>query len=352
MNLRLCAVDFATRARYRKMLAIGCLLACGTNVACHDSRTDSRASVQTITVARSLSPLIAPFLIADEKQLWRRQHMEIVDRDFFSGRLALDAVLGGQAQLGTVAETPLVLAALGGQRFVIVSTFAATNTNIRCIGRADRHVLSPRDLRGRKIAVSLGTSQEFYLDEMLQANGLSRRDIIVVGVQPPDVVVPFVRGDVDAALSWEPLLSTMKNELGDKAILFAPDRLYHMTFDLVCLPSFAESDGGTLKKILLVLQQSMGFLKQSRAPSISIVAKRLSISEQVIRDSWLDYDFALSLSPSLIDTLDRQARWAKMRGLTPAVTPMPNFAEYIYAGPLREVDKEMVTIPTLSPSAK
>lgn len=64
---------------------------------------------------------------------------------------------------------------------------------------------SVRDLKGKKVAVALGTPSHSFLLLMLQADELEYTDIIVVGVKSAvDAASSFKNGAVEAAVVWSP----------------------------------------------------------------------------------------------------------------------------------------------------
>jgi NitT/TauT family transport system substrate-binding protein len=73
------------------------------------------------------------------------------------------------------------------------------------------NIASIRDLKGKSVAVDgPGTVQHFMLSYILEKNGLSIRDVIrnTMGAQP--AAQSFVAGQNDAAVTYEPYLSTVR----------------------------------------------------------------------------------------------------------------------------------------------
>lgn len=67
------------------------------------------------------------------------------------------------------------------------------------------------DLKGKTIAVSApGTTPHFFLAWMLHKNGISLKDVKTVALEPQPAAQAFVTGRNDAAVSYEPYLSTIR----------------------------------------------------------------------------------------------------------------------------------------------
>src|SRR5437763_3696235 len=92
--------------------------------------------------------------VAYEQKFFEQQHLEIVRRTFPSGKQALDAMAGGQADVAVSAETPVVWAVLRGESLAILATLNETVNKATARKRAG--ILKPRDLAGKRVAVLAG----------------------------------------------------------------------------------------------------------------------------------------------------------------------------------------------------
>src|SRR5512141_2265915 len=71
------------------------------------SQVDSESSPQDIRLAVAVQPLSAPIYVAYEEGFFRRHGLNVRLLPVATGREALDAVLAGDADYATAAETPL-----------------------------------------------------------------------------------------------------------------------------------------------------------------------------------------------------------------------------------------------------
>ena len=67
-------------------------------------------------------------------------------------------------------------------------------------------------------------------------------------------------------------------------------------------------------------------------------------SAGVVRAIWGDYEFKVGLDPSLLEALQREARWAMDAGLAPTDSPIPDYRAFIDPRALRMVDSAKVKI--------
>jgi NitT/TauT family transport system substrate-binding protein len=72
---------------------------------------------------------------------------------------------------------------------------------------AKKSITSVQQLKGKTVAVNIGSTSEWFLDYVLQQNGMSVNDIKVEDMPDSGVAgQTFVAGKVDAAVTWQPWL--------------------------------------------------------------------------------------------------------------------------------------------------
>ena len=89
--------------------------------------------------------------------------------------------------------------------------------------------------------------------------------------------------------------------------------------------------------------QAQQFITENSSQSMDIVSKRLNLKREVIERIWTEYRFELMLDQSIIVTLEDEARWAVASQLVPGKR-IPNYLEYIYAEPLKQILPDNVDI--------
>lgn len=99
------------------------------------------------------------------------------------------------------------------------------------------------DLKGKTIAVSApGTAPYFGLAWMLSKNGMGMKDVKTVSLEPQPAAQAFVTGQNDAAMTYEPYLSTVRaNPQAGKILATTLD--YPMVMDTVgCAPEWLKAN--------------------------------------------------------------------------------------------------------------
>jgi len=178
----------------------------------------------------------APLTLAKEAGIFKKHGLD-VDLKKIPQKDRHLAIASGDVQCAaTTVETWLVWNASGvatRQIFQMDKSNGADGMVVR------NNVAKIADLRGKTVAASApGTAPYFTLAWFLKKNGLSVKDVTVVNLEPGPAAQAFVAGQNDAAMTYEPYLSTVRaNPQAGKIIATTLD--YPMIMDTFgCTPKF------------------------------------------------------------------------------------------------------------------
>jgi NitT/TauT family transport system substrate-binding protein len=273
----------------------------------------------------------APVFVAEAKGLWKGENLNVEIKPFVSGRLALDGLLATSVNVATVADVPVVLAALQQQQVRIIATFSSSEKHVNLLARKDRGIFKPEDLRGKRIAVPLGTNAEYVMELFLQRSRLSQSDVQIVSLNPPDTVGAITRGDVDAIFAWQPHIYNAQKLLGTNAIVFSSEGIYNQPFNLVVMEDYLGPERDKLTRLMNGLKRAEIYIHENRAESIEIVARRLQVDAKDLEAIWDSYSFALGLDSALVGTLKNEGIWAKKAGIVAKDAKEPDYQSIVYA---------------------
>jgi NitT/TauT family transport system substrate-binding protein len=94
--------------------------------------------------------------------------------------------------LGAAAGEPVVIVANANNRGMVI--MAGVNTGIKTV----------KDLKGKKVAIFPGSTQEAVILERLRMEGMSIKDIQPIRLSFSDMAAALARGDIDAYVGAEP----------------------------------------------------------------------------------------------------------------------------------------------------
>jgi NitT/TauT family transport system substrate-binding protein len=281
--------------------------------------------------------------VAQSLGYYHEEGLETTLRPHPYGKPALEDLLGGKADFATVAETPVMFAIMKGAGISIIATIQTSSRDNAIIARKDKGILTIGNLKGKKIAATLGTSSDFFLDAMLGVHGISRKDVKVFDLKAEAMPDALARGDIDAISTFNPYLIQAKKRLVDRCIVFYGDDIYTWTFNVVATQEFIRNNPGKVRKVLRALVKAEEFVRQKPEEAQKIVADFSGVEIGIVRDIWADIRFRVSLDQQLLLALEDESRWAIKNGLTNA-TKIPNFLNFIYLDGLESVKPEAVRI--------
>ena len=302
------------------------------------------AASTSLTLAVTDLQASAPVLIAEAKGFFLDEGLALKVIHCPVGRICLQQLFDGKAQIATVADVPIATASLTRKGFAIVATITSSGRENRLIVRQDRGIRSAADLKGKRIGTFVGTTGQYFTESVLLYSGLAVSDVTIVPLDPSDGIGPLQRGEIDAAGFFEPYGREALRRLGSQARTLPMPEIISTTFNLVSVPSAAGASDDDLLKVLRAVQRANQLIRDKPEQARKIVAAALKIDPLTLAESWDDYDFRLQLGQPLVTTLEAQARWA-MRGRPGGDrAQIPDFLEFIRSEPLRRLDARAVRL--------
>lgn len=295
-----------------------------------------------VVMAVSPNPGSLPVYVAEAKGYFVDEGVRLNVLKCAIGRLCLRDVIEGRAQLGTVADLPIVLASFAHERFRVLATINTNRNDTKIVTRRDSGIHRAADLVGRKVGTYVGTTAQYALDTVTLFEGADPSRIGLVDLQPGEGRTRLLARDVDAIAVFEPFAYEAAQALGMQGRVIPVERLYTQTWNLVATvarPGIAERD---VLGVLRALDKAEGLIRREPAYAKALLRERLGVGAEMIEDSWSALGFELGLTPALLVTLEGQSRWAQ--GLGTVTGKMPNYLDYVDTTPLFKVKPEAVTI--------
>ncbi|HET7160936.1 MAG TPA: NrtA/SsuA/CpmA family ABC transporter substrate-binding protein [Burkholderiales bacterium] len=113
-----------------------------------------------------------------------------------------NAVITGTVDFGTFGIAAATLGAAAGEPLVIFAS--QCNRGMAVVSGIKSDIKTIKDLKGKKVAIWPGSTQEVVILERLKAEGMSIKDIQPIRLPFSDMAPALARGDVDAYVGAEP----------------------------------------------------------------------------------------------------------------------------------------------------
>ena len=211
----------------------------------------------------------APLTLAKEAGIFEKHGLDVTLTKIPQASRHLAMASGDIQCAATTVETWIVWNANGvpaKQIFQLDKSFGADGMVVR------NDTGSIADLKGKTVAASApGTAPYFTLAWFLDKNGLSVKDVTVVNLEPGPAAQAFLAGQTDAAMTYEPYLSTVRDK-PDAGKIIATTLDYPMIMDTVgCAPEFLEANPDAAKALAASYFEALEFIETKQAEAYEIM---------------------------------------------------------------------------------
>ncbi|HXZ49636.1 MAG TPA: ABC transporter substrate-binding protein [Usitatibacter sp.] len=155
-----------------------------------------------------------PLSVAERKGYFKDEGLNVEIPDFPGGAKALQALVGGSADLvsGAYEHTINMAAKKQPIKAVVLQLKNSAIVLVMSRERAARYH-GGRDLRGLKIGVTApGSSTNMFVDNLLVKDGLKPADVSIVGVGAgAGAVAAMEKGEIDALANLDPVVTRLES---------------------------------------------------------------------------------------------------------------------------------------------
>jgi len=148
---------------------------------------------------------------------WHEENITGVDIQwvsFDSGRDVNTALASGSIDIGVLGSTLVATGIANGIDYKVIWLADVIGANEALVVKKDRGIETIDQLRGKKIAVTFGSTTQYTLLNTVKLYGIQTNEVTIVDMQPPDMLAAWKRGDIDAGFVWQPTLEQMVQDNG------------------------------------------------------------------------------------------------------------------------------------------
>lgn len=306
-------------------------------------RRGSAQARETVVLTAVQIPHGSVLHVAAAQGAFAEAGLDVVLQPHPFGKVALEALLEGRADLATCADTPFVLAVLRKVDVVVLASLSTTSKDAQLIALKAAGIQVPGDLVGKTIGVSFGTSGDFFLDSLLVRHRIPRQAITRVNLDPAQMAAALAERRVDAVSTWNPTCLRLKEQFGDRVSAFTAEDVYLQAFVLVGKRSYVASHRSAVEKVLRGLLKAERFMRTHPTEAQHLVAQSLAIPPEDIAQVWGLFDFQVRLDQRHLVIMNEEARWAIRTGMVPG-QPLPDFLAHLDPAPLDTVEPRAVRL--------
>lgn len=281
--------------------------------------------------------------VAKEKGFFEKEGLDVNIKTFESGRLAMNSLENGEADIATAADFVFVRDSFDRKDIRIFSVATISDNTHELVARRDKGIENILDIKGKKIGVTKKSSGEFYFGNLLIENKLHLTDVELIDLKPSEMAIVLERGDIDAVVTWEPIVSKIKKNLGQEIVSFPAQGDQDVYFLLITRQEYIDKSPEVLERFTRAMIKTEEFIKVHPLETEEFMRTKFNYDIEYIQLTWQKFKISVELTQMLLLAMDNQARWIIANNLTGA-TEIPNYLDYIYTDALEKVKPEAITI--------
>ena len=234
----------------------------------------------TIAVGGKAALYYLPLTLAERLGYFKQEGLNVEINDFPGGAKALQAMMGGSADVVSGGYDHVIHMNAKGQKLQAFVQQIATPA--LSLGVAKRHAArykSPKDLKGMKVGVTApGSSTHLFLSYLLASAGLTDEDVAIIGVGTGATAVAGVRtGQLDAIANVEPAITALEKG-GDITVVVetlsvkGSTAVYGAALPAGCLYAkreFVQKYPNTVQALTNAMLKALVWLKKASAQQIA-----------------------------------------------------------------------------------
>jgi|UPI00068E098D NitT/TauT family transport system substrate-binding protein len=262
------------------LIAAGCG---GQETGQQQAGTGQEQKLEKVRLTLPTWPGYGPLFLARDKGFFKEEGLE-VEISVIQGLAERKAALKGNKVDG-VATTLDIESTLEAEGVPLTIVWALDDSygGDGIVARKD--IKSVADLKGKTVALDVGTTSHFFLLNCLEKAGLSEDDIVMVqSGSAGDAGQAFVAGKVDAAVTWEPWLSRGIED-GKGNLIITSRETPGLIVDAVAFRrDFAESHPREMQALVNGLAKAMEFFAQNQKEAVEIMARAMDMDPETFMD--------------------------------------------------------------------
>jgi taurine transport system substrate-binding protein len=219
-------------------------------------------------------------------------------RKFDAGTDIIAAMASGSLKISELGSSPLSIGASQGVDYELFGISNVIGSAEALVARNGSGINSVADLKGKKVAVPLGSTAHFSLLGAMRHAKVDQASVTVLGMKPDQITAAWSQKQIDAAFIWDPALSRIKAD--GKVVTHAGEiaKQGFPTFDgWVVEPKWAKANEAFMVAFIKVLDKVNGEYNKNGSkwtattPEVVAIAKATGAKAEEVVSSLSGYQF-------------------------------------------------------------
>ncbi|HEY4552641.1 MAG TPA: aliphatic sulfonate ABC transporter substrate-binding protein [Bacillaceae bacterium] len=192
---------------------------------------------------------------------------------------ALEFLNSKSVDFGSAAGGAALMAKAKGSPIETVYIFSKPEWT--ALAASDRSIQSVKDLKGKKVAATLGTDPYIFLLRALEEHGVNASDVEIVNLQHGDGASALLSGKVDAWAGLDPHMARVEKDSGGNLFYRNPDFNTYGTLNV--REDFAKKYPAYVTKVIEAYEKARQWAIEHPEETAEILAKEAQIDLEVAK---------------------------------------------------------------------
>lgn len=223
---------------------------------------------------------------------------------FLAGPPMIEGLSGGRLDLIHTGDMPPVAGRAAGIDLKVIANAGLDPGHNAVSVAPDSVIKTPKDLKGKKVGVPVGSSAHHFLFLLLAQNGLKTSDVQVVNLPAPELANALETRNVDAVAVWEPITSNIELQ-GKGKVLVDSTKVKRAVNVYLTRNEFGKENPKLVEAFIRATKRAIDFYKKNPKAAQEAIAAESKFPLPVIAKITKRYDFGLSISDQDIAALEQ-----------------------------------------------
>jgi len=282
------------------------------------------------TLATSKNMWCTLSLIANEKGYFKQEGLDVDVKYLEAGRYCMDAVVSGSADFGNVVEVNVGYLGFTGNENVSIIGTIVSSTSSAIVARKSSGISKPEDIKGKRFALSPGTTSDIFANRFLAKYKFSTKDVDLRKIQPLAMQGAVVAKEIDAASTWQPFVYNISKAIGNDAVVFKDPEIYVGYENIAVRRDWATKNTETVKAFLRAIKRAEDFVRNNLDEAQKTISTTINLDLEIVKATWDEYNITLTLNDkTLVNDITAIGKWINQTQEGYKDKALPDYQKYV-----------------------
>lgn len=254
----------------------------------------AQSKMRKMDIFIGTTPHFGNVIIGAEKGFYEKEGLPVTITNFASGSVAADAFRAGRGSIVVTGDLPAMRLWQQGN----IGIAPQANYDQLSIIVAKNTIKGPRDMKGKKIGVLMGSTSEFFAKLYLAKGNLKPTDADLINLRPAEMVTGLARGDLDAFIIWQPFGWRALAAVKDAHILTTAKGYFHEWEAVTTSKEYAAAHEAEIVAFLKGMDAAGKWITKNLDEAAKSIAAQIRLDDvKLARDMIQRIDWNIAYSP-------------------------------------------------------